>query len=372
MAGSDESTPLSYQTTMPEYPDVSYDAYKGYLGNPESKDWGNPIMNSTWNRSGYAMFAHMNGYEDYDTWRTNQLDAYQNKMSAYNTWLTTGAGKRASALSGDYSPSYFDASGSPASPAGYNQTDLEGSNPYTAMATGISGLFDIMKALQGFQLVNSQIKGVQLSNAGQELSNQKQAIENNILPSLLLNRSNLYGYQAGSYKFPLEIQLAKRYGVPKLNPETGLIDGSHMAFANMDYNLMDADKAFGYQQGAVDISYREAAEGLSRINAHVSSLNAKEKKFYIDEVLPWVKVQAIETAGLTSARKFSEREHKRLMSRQGKKLEIQNVYEKDLKELEVKGKKYGLSKKALDSVLSVAKEARGWVSTFVPHKSMRL
>ena len=345
-----ENSPLSYQTTMPDPIDISYQAYSKELG------LSGP-------RFIQAIAAWGSGKPSYEQWQTAKQNDYNQRLSAYNTWLSTGAGQRASALSGNYNPSYFGLGSASASPVDY-QVAPE-ANGFNEIAQGASGLFDILQALKGFELTNAQIEG-------QQLDNEHKRIENRILPALLLNRSNLYGYQAGGYKFNNEINLARRYGVPQINPKTGLLDGTVMNFANMDYNLMDADKAFGYQQAVQDLTYRGAAEGLQRINAQVSALSAKEKNFYINEVLPWVKVQAIETAGLTSARRFNVRAHTRLMRKQGKKLGIQNIYEKQLKELEVKGKKYGLTKTATDTVLGIAKEARGWVETFVPKKTMRM
>ena len=356
-----DSSPLSYQTTMPDPIDTSYQAY--------SKEMG-----TSGPRFIQSLATFFSGKPSYQQWQNSKMNDYNMRMQAYNTWLSTGAGQRASAESGNYNPSYFGVGSPSASPVDY-QIAPESSG-FNEIAQGASGVLSLVQALQQYRLVASQIKG-------QELKNDEQVITNTYLPALLLNRSNFLGYQAGNMKFNNELLFGRRFGLPAFNPDEDLTSEERASmpvlkqsglfhYGGMDYDLSDVDKAFGYQEAASDIAYRNAATGLQNINAKVASLNAKEKQFYIDNILPWLEVQAIEQAGLTRARKFSEREHKRLMSRQGKKLDIQNVYEKDLKELEVKGKKYGLSKKALDSVLSVAKEARGWVSTFVPHKSMRL
>lgn len=340
-----ESSSLSYQTTMPEYPDVSYDAYKtNYLGGPFY------YLGTEYNRAGYASSAWSRGLASYENWRANQLDSYNARMSAYNTWLSTGAGQRASAESGQYNPSYFNTNPS-ASPVDYQNAPED--TGFSEMAQGISGIFDFAKSIQGLLATHQNIVGAKLQNEGLALANEKASINNKFLEQILQNKvlfgrnqANNMGYQSAWRKNIVEQELGRRFGVPQLNPETGLIDGSHLSYADMDFNLHNADKAFSYQRNIADMGLIHASIRLRNAQTALAKADEKVKSFYFTEIIPLE--QQIMQKRLT------------LMDKQGLFLDSQtagqnmiNAFQLDRQAIELKAKKFGLTHDQIRTVIEV-------------------
>ena len=266
-----QDNPLSYQTTMPEYPDVSYQAWAKLYGNNDPSGLHN-------DRASHAINAWFKGNPDYKTWRTNELDQYNARMSAYNTWLSTGAGMKASAESGDYNPSYWQAGNASASPLNYEQ--VEPSSGLSEMAQGVSGIIQFVQALQGMKLASEQI-------AGQALKNQEQSIINEKLPAYLDARnrgqefrSSIFGYQGDALSLKNSAQL---YQIYKNRPELWR-NGVFSPLGTMSYDLRDQEHSFGYQKAFQDIEFLRAGTKLRKEQAKMASWSAKDKKFYVTAI----------------------------------------------------------------------------------------
>lgn len=258
-----DSSQLSYQTTMPVYPDVSYDTWRKLYGNP---DWGGFASNRMFN----ALTAWANGDPSYSTWRTNLLDRYNADLNAYNTWLSTGAGQRASAESGSYNPSYF-GNGSPsASPLDYQSVDP--GNGFREISSGISSLATFVNLLQGLALKSAQIRGIQLENEGK-------SIENSFLPSILDFKRSKLGFDVDWSNLRNSTELYSRY---KDMPE--LWKGGLFSTPYGSYDLRNTETGLMYQKAKADADYITAGIALRNIQEKMNSWSAKEKQFYVEEM----------------------------------------------------------------------------------------
>lgn len=256
------SSPLSYQTTMPEYPDVSYDTWLRHY-------WGNSYDMAQ--RAGWIPVPTTKA--DYKTWRTNLLDDYNARMGAYNTWLSTGEGQRASAESGGYNASYFDGGSASASPLDFS-ADVTGPTPFSNMAQGISGIFQFASALQGLKMVSAQI-------AGQELKNKAQEITNKYLDTTLQYKRDSLGYQTDRRQFELESMFYPRWSK---HPELWK-GGAFSPYGRQTYDLREADNSLEYQRAVADLDYLKAGKTLRDSQSALLDASKREKEWYIDNVL---------------------------------------------------------------------------------------
>lgn len=256
--------PLSYQTTMPEYPDVSYEAFAQRHG--------------TNTRLGHALEDFFTGQPNYQTWRTNLLDEYNARMSAYNTWLQTGAGIRASAESGGYNPSYFDGGQASASPLSYQ--DVAPQSGFSQMAQGVSGVLQLVSAIQNWKLMSVQI-------AGQVLKNEEQEIKNKYAEEWLYGRNQGQVFKNEGLGFDADFKQmrneAQLYPIYEDHPELWL-GGVFSPYGRMSYDLRGANKGFSYQRAYHDIEAVKAAVNLRKEQGALLKLSQKEKKFYTDSI----------------------------------------------------------------------------------------
>ena len=261
------SSPLSYQTTMPEYPDTSYDAYSRYYYG-DYYGWAKA--------GGYLPIGGLNGKDTYTNWSNRLVNEYNAQVSAYNTWLSSGAGKRASALSGDYNPSYFE--GNNPSMSGVQAEPM--TSPFADMAQGVSGILNFFQALQGFKLVNAQIqnqvadKAVKTATADKiALQNQYQSIQNKWLDRLLGRKYQYMGYQADYQAQQVANMFYPMYEGFTMSPYTG-----------MPYWLERQNLSMPYQKAVSDLEFRWAATDLAKAQSDMSKWTAREKKWYMDNL----------------------------------------------------------------------------------------
>lgn len=254
------STPLSYQTTMPEYPDASYEAYQAAYGYTGKSRFDTAI--GTW----------WDGAPDYSTWRANLLDEYYNRMSAYNTWLQTGEGIRSSAESGGYNPSYFDGGAASAQSAGYQDVD-GGPSGFSEMAQGISGLFQFAQAFGSLRMLTEQI-------AGQKLKNEAQEISNRYLDTTLSLKRDVLGFQADKKQHDLETLFYPRWSkYPEL-----WNNGVFSPYGRGSYDLRGVDNSFEYQRQVKDLDLLDQAKALRIAQTALIHANTKEKNWFIENV----------------------------------------------------------------------------------------
>lgn len=261
------SSPLSYQTTAPEIPDTSYEAYKRAIGADGLTYQGMPF-----NRAGIALWAHSAGKPSYDAWQSALMNTYNSQLSQYNTWLSTGEGIRKSAESGGYNPSYFDGGAASASPVDFQQgTESSG---FSEMAQGISGIFQFASALQGLKMVSAQI-------AGQELKNKAQEITNRYLDTTLQYKRDSLGYQTDRRQFELESMFYPRWSK---HPELWK-GGAFSPYGRQTYDLREADNSLEYQRAVADLDYLKAGKTLRDSQSALLDASKREKEWYIDNVL---------------------------------------------------------------------------------------
>lgn len=264
------SSPLSYQTTMPEYPDVSYENWASLYGHG---------MNT---RLGQGIAAWMNGHPDYNTWRTNELDSYNAAMSAYNTWLNSGAGIRASAESGNYNPSYFQGAGSPsASPLSYQ--DVAPNSGLSEMAQGISGVFQFAQAIQSMRLLGEQVLSAKLKNKSQDIQNK--FLEDYLRYRNRGNqfRSDYFGFQADRKQLELEALYARMF---KNSPD--LWHGVDQAVFSPNnrgvYDLRAASSGYDYTRQGLDLSLARSAFLLRDSQIQLTKASKRDKDWFYNNV----------------------------------------------------------------------------------------
>lgn len=266
-----ESSPLSYQTTMPDYPDVSYKAWvRNYgLGNGVTLAGGD--VGNNFGRLGHSVVAWVKGAPAYETWRTNLLDEYNAAMSAYNTWLNTGEGVRASAESGRYNPSYFSNGAASASPLNYGSAPE--SSGFDEMAQGVSGIIQFAMALQSLRLQSAQIRGI-------DLKNQRQAIENGLVGTIAKYKADKLGYEADWLNMRNTQELYSRYrSIPELWK-----NGVFSPFGTMTYDLRNVDQGLGYQKAAQDLEFLRAGTFLRQQQKEMLGWNTKQQQFYFESM----------------------------------------------------------------------------------------
>lgn len=250
---------------MPEFPDVSYDAYKNnYLKISNHPDW---------NRAGVSSYAWANGYANYENWRENEMTAYNTRLSAYNTWLSSGAGKRASALSGQYNPSYFDNSNPSASPVQYGSAP-EGAG-WSEMAQGVSGLFSFLQGLQGLKLASEEIRGKALENASTAEKIEGQKIQNRWLERLNSGRC------AVCLLVLIGFVIAMKLNFISVSVHSPVLPGGLMHYGMNDYDFTGVPNSFVWNRAAVDIQFRRAARELTLAQKEMATWNAKEREWYV-------------------------------------------------------------------------------------------
>lgn len=263
------SSPLSYQTTYPEYPDVSYE---GYIKHYYPQGPGATTRIGNWFDS---TFGHIPSWQE---WRTNELDTYNSKLSAYNTWLSSGAGLAASAESGNYNKSYFDGGSASASPLNYGQANP--TTGFSEMAQGVSGILQLVSAIQNWKMMSEQI-------AGQALKNQEQQIKNKYAEEWLSGRNAGQGFKNAGLGFDADFKQmrneAQLYPIYEDHPELWL-GGVFSPYGRMSYDLRGANKGFSYQRAFQDIQAVKAAVNLRKEQSALLQLSQKEKKFYTDSI----------------------------------------------------------------------------------------
>lgn len=259
-------SPLSYQTSMPEYPDVSY------------AKWRETQTSSKIGPRALASFdAWVRGNPNYETWRINQLDQYNSRMSAYNTWLLTGAGLAASAESGNYNKSYFDGGSASASPLQYQ--DVNPGSGASEMAQGLSGLMSLLSGVQGLRMASAQIAGKSLENQllGEKI---KQAeTTNKWLDRSLGYKAFGLGYQADYRRMQNEAEVYSRFAGTNLGKSTYFMDSFGPGLSLM-YDLNRANKGFMYNRQNADLAFVRAGTALRGVQKEMASWDAKSKQFY--------------------------------------------------------------------------------------------
>lgn len=262
---ANSNSPLSYQTTMPEYPDVSYDTWS----RTQAADVGSRAFNS--------LYAWFHNRPNYETWRMNQLDEYNARMSAYNTWLSSGEGIRASAESGGYNPSYFQAGQASASPLNYQ--DVNPGNGAQEIGEGLSGLLSLVSAIQGFKMMSAQIAGKVAENEllGQKIIGEK--TKNKWLDRTLGFKAFGLGYSADWRRMQNEAEVYSRLNGTNLAKSDYLMDSFGPGLSLM-YDLSRVGKGFSYNRQNADLAFLRAGTALRNEQKSMAHWSAEQNKFY--------------------------------------------------------------------------------------------
>ena len=262
-------SPQSYQTTMPEYPDVSYERWDNLYGG--YKGLG-PYFFFRNSRIGSALMAWASGNPNYETWRQNLLDKYNSQVSEYNAWASSPLGQRTQNEEAGYNASYQSGATSQGSPLSYQ--DVNPGSGFSEMAQGIQGIFAFASALQGMKMLASQIQG-------QELKNEAQRINNAWLDKILGNKASLGGFQNDKLQYELEQLFYPRWSkYPELWK-----GGVFSPYGRGTYDLRDADLGFTYQRQVADLDFLKAGKVLRDQQAEIMKLDRKAKEFYNQNLL---------------------------------------------------------------------------------------
>lgn len=233
---------------MPDPIDTSYQAYSSEMG------LSGP-------RFIQSLAAWASGKPNYEQWQSAKQNDYNQRMSAYNTWLQSGAGIRASAESGAYNPSYFSNGAASASPVDYQVAP--DANGFNELAQGIQGVFNFAQSIAGLQMMGAQIQGQNLKNKAQEIQNQW-------LDSMLRNKTYGLGYNADYRKMVNEALLGSRFG----NPFGGVY-----VYGTGTYDVGEYNKGFIYDRNFQDVARMKASIRLMDDQAALAQASEKEKNW---------------------------------------------------------------------------------------------
>lgn len=271
----------SYQTTMPAYPDVSYDTYMNQA----------PMQT----KFGRTLFNFFTGSPSYDVWRQNLLDEYNAQVQHYNAYASSPQGNRAQLEAAGYNANYSPNSVSQASPLSFQ--DVRPDDGLQEVSQGIGGLLQLVNAVQGFksmaagivgkqldnQVKQQQIEGLKIDNLWKDRLYQLRSvglgIENMYRPGIYQKKTLGLGYQADAVKLRNETELSSRFG--SFAPDS-LFVGDH----GDQYNLFGANKGLMYQKAVQDISSAKAAVRLRDAQTAFAKMNTREKEFVIEQIKP--------------------------------------------------------------------------------------
>ena len=246
---------ISYQTEYPVKPNTSYQSYLKYLGLDSAQETG--VGFKKW------FLTKFGGRATYDQWKSDLMDTYNSDLNAYNTWLQSGAGIRASAESGDYNPNYFgDSAG--ASPLEYQAprgTDAaEGVQDIAGFVGNIVGL------LGGIESVK-----------GQALKNQAQQTTNKYLEDQLIRRNARLGFLADWQEFTNAAQAFSMYSGSGSDLYAG-------GFGTYDISPTTTGRGLMYQSALANLDYVRAGKELRHFQGLLAQFNAQERQFFVENM----------------------------------------------------------------------------------------
>lgn len=264
-------SPLSVQTTMPEYPNPTYDRWRKLYGHSSS-------------RLGAAFNAWLLGNPNYNTWRQNQLDDWNAKMTMYNTWLQSGEGIAASAESGGYNKSYFDGGSSSASPLSYQ--DVDPGSGFSEMAQGIQGALSFASAVAGLKGMAIDMAAKVAGIKGQELKNKAQEIQNKWLDRNLNFKSMNLGYQADWSRMRNQAQIYSQFAGEKgIWDQNGMYAPS-LGGERLEYFMPGTQKGFFYNRQNADLAFLRMGTQLREAQRDLAHVGKDGQRFYVDQLLP--------------------------------------------------------------------------------------
>lgn len=246
---------ISYQTEYPVKPDTSYQAYLRSLGLGSAQETHVGIKKWFKTKFGNA--------PTYDQWKSDRMDTYNSDLSAYNTWLQSGAGIRASAESGDYNPNYFGDS-SQASPLEYQAPQG------TDAAQGVQDIAGFVGNIVGLLGGIENVKG-------QALKNQAQQTTNKYLEDQLIRRNARLGFLADWQEFTNQAQAFSMYGGQGSDLYAG-------GFGTYDISPTTTGKGLMYQTALANLDFIRAGKELRHYQALLANFNGQERKFFVENM----------------------------------------------------------------------------------------
>lgn len=261
-------SPQSYQTTMPEYPDVSYTSYMKGL----------PVTTQL----GADLFNFFTGSPNYQTWRQNKLDEYNAQESAYNAWASSPLGRRTQNEQAGYNSSYQSGATSQGSPLSYQ--DVNPGNGFAEMAQGIAGIVRFSQAMQGMKLASAQIAGQVAKNKLVEQQALSQAIQNKWLDQKLNFQTYGLGYSADWRRMQNEAEIQARYaGTGKGAPwDLNGVYAPYLGEGRLEYFMNGVNKGFLYNRQNADLAFLRAGTQIRYQQKQLMNLDEKAKKFYVN------------------------------------------------------------------------------------------
>ena len=178
-----EQSVISPQTSYPESPDTSLQAYQnmlsshGYRSNGFSRWW-------------HSTFGDMPSYQQ---WRAERWDQYNSDLNAYNSYITSLAGQKAQAIEAGYNPAWLGSDpGGGTSPLDYQMVS-DPSQQIPDAAAGflgsMNGLISVYQAMQG-------VRSRSLQNDILEQDKRIKTAEADAAPLFFGGRAQLQGFKA--------------------------------------------------------------------------------------------------------------------------------------------------------------------------------
>lgn len=249
------ATDISYQTEYPVKPDTSYQSYLNSIGLGSSQE--KLVGIKKWFKTKFG------NAPTYDQWKSDLFDNYNADLSAYNTWLQSGAGIRASAESGNYNPNYF-GEGSQASPLEYQSPrGTDGGEGVQDIASFVGNIIGLVGGIENVK--------------GQALKNQAQKTTNKYLEDQLIRRNSRLGFLADWQEFANSAQAFSMYGGNGSDLYAG-------GFGTYDISPTTTGRGLMYQTGLANLDYIRAGKELRHFQAKLADFSAQEKEFFVQNM----------------------------------------------------------------------------------------
>lgn len=270
---------ISTQTSYPDSPDTSIQAYNNAMGN--SRGFGSSAL-VRWFKT------HLGSHPSYNQWRTEQWDQYNSELQAYNSYITSLAGQKAQAQEAGYNPAWLGSDpGGGTSPIDYQHAEdpadqvpndlLNGVNTFMSLAAG--GLNLRAKFLQNAILRNEV--GKSASDAIIAGARAKYA-------------GRYYGFQASRLGYLSDWQRFVNEGEINERFRGTDSDESELLFGDGDltnsYSVgKSSRRGFQYNKQYNDLELLKARKQWTKFKSQVASWDVSEKKYYVEHIQPTLK-----------------------------------------------------------------------------------
>lgn len=262
-------TVQSYQQQYPVMPDVSLQAYYKAMGH-----------HTMFSKSGIGRWWHstFGGDQSYNQWRSNLLDRHSADLNAYNSYITSLAGQKAMAEEAGYNPAWLDSSaGGGTSPLEYQNAPDPADQIPDALGTFLGSIRNTL----GLMLGAKELVGKSLQNDILRQNVRIRTAEADAAQKYFGSRASRLAFLSDWQNLMNDTELQSRYGD---------LGDQVIHYGENDYVLDRGTKSgLMYQKQDSEIEYRKASKDLVVAQKRLSTLNAKEREYYVDNIQPLIK-----------------------------------------------------------------------------------